>query len=117
MKSHKDLIAYQKSYKLALQIYKVTQNFSKSEIYGLTAQMRRAAISVPSNIAEGDRRGSRNEYIQFLRIAFGPYSELETQISLAVDLGFLSQEQSGSISGLVNDIGGLLTNLIKSLRQ
>ena len=71
---------------------------------------------MPSNIAEGYRRGSRKEYVQFLRIAFGSYGELETQISLSVDLKLLSKEDRDSIAGLVDDIGGLLTNLIRSLK-
>ena len=97
MKSYKDLIAYQKAYKLALEIYRITQKFPDSEKYGLSMQMRRAAVSIPSNIAEGYRRGSRKEYVQFLRIAFGSHSELETQISLSVDLKFLSREEKDSV--------------------
>ena len=116
MKNYKDLIVYQKAYKLALEIYRITRKFPTEEMYGLTAQMRRAAVSMPSNIAEGYRRGSRKEYVQFLRIAFGSYGELETQISLSVDLKLLSKEDRDSIAGLVDDIGGLLTNLIRSLK-
>ena len=82
IQSYKDLLAYQKAYELALEVYKVTNKFPKEEAYGLVSQTRRAAISIPSNIAEGYRRGSRKEYIQFLNIAYGSAAELETQISL-----------------------------------
>ena len=116
MRNYRDLIAYQKSYKLTLQIYKATRSFPKEETYGLAAQMKSAAVSIPSNIAEGYRRSSRKEFVQFLRIAFGSYSELETQISLSIDLKFLPKEGRDSILGLMNDIGGLLTNLIRSLK-
>jgi len=115
MESYKDLIAYQKAYKLAFEIYQMTQKFPKEEIYGLSMQMRRAAVSIPSNIAEGYRRGSRREYVQFLRIAFGSYSELETQISLSADLKLLSNEDRVLLLELVDDVGRLLTKLISSL--
>ena len=116
MRDYRDLIAYKKAYRLALEVYKITRKLPKEETYGLTSQMRRAAISIPSNIAEGYRRRSRKEYVQFLRVAFGSYGELETQIALSVDLGFLTKEETNPITGLLNDIGGLLTNLIRSLK-
>lgn len=80
--SYKDLIVWQKAMDLIVAIYKLTEEFPKSEIYGLTAQMRRSAISIPSNIAEGRRRGSRKDYRQFLIMAYGSGSELETQIEI-----------------------------------
>ncbi|MFA6450845.1 MAG: four helix bundle protein [bacterium] len=86
MKSHKELIAYQKSYHLCLDVYKITKTFPKEEMYGIVSQMRRAAVSIPSNIAEGYARKNRTEYIQFLRIACGSLAELETQLSLSKDL-------------------------------
>ena len=116
MGTYKDLIAYQKAYRLALEVYRATSKFPKSEQYGLAMQMRRSAVSTPSNIAEGYRRGSRKEYIRFLRVAFGSCSELETQISLSVDLKFLLDNDKKILLGLVNDVGRLLTNLIKSLK-
>ena len=87
IKSYKELIAYSKSYELVKDIYKITNKFPKEELYGITSQMRRCAISIPSNIAEGYMRGSR-EYVQFLKIALGSCAELETQLSLSKDLGF-----------------------------
>lgn len=89
IKSYKELTAYTKSYEAVKSVYKITQRFPKEEIYGLVTQMRRAAISVPSNIAEGYMRG-RNEYIQFLKIALGSCAELETQLSLSRDMGLCS---------------------------
>ena len=92
LKSYKDLIAYQKAYALALKIYNATENFPKAEQYGLVQQMRRASVSIPSNIAEGYRRKNRKEYIQFLNIAYGSSGELDTQMSLAHDLGMLQED-------------------------
>ena len=91
IKSYKDLIAYQKGYKLALEIYKITKNYPKEEIYGLISQMRRSAVSIPCNIAEGYRRGHRKEYLQFLHMAYGSCSELETLLSLSRDLGYIER--------------------------
>lgn len=117
MKSYKDLTVYQKGYELTLQVYRLTQEFPKEEMYGLTSQMRRAAVSIPSNIAEGYRRGSRKEYIQFLRIAFGSCSELETQVSLAYDLKFLSDKDRNTLIDSVNGVEKMLAGLIKALRK
>ena len=114
MNSYKDLVAYQKAYRLTIEIYRVTKDFPKEEIYGISSQMRRAAVSIPSNIAEGYRRGSRKESVQFLRIALGSCSELETQVSLSY---FLSEEKKGVIAGVIEDVEKLLTRLIQSLKE
>ncbi len=81
--SYKDLIVWQRAVELVVEIYKLTEDFPKEEIYGLTAQMRRSAVSIPSNIAEGRFRGTKKDYSQFLRIAYGSGAELETQIEIA----------------------------------
>ena len=86
VKSYKELIAYKRSYELVKVIYRITKKFPKEEIYGMTSQMRRSAISIPSNIAEGYMKGTR-EYIKFLKIALGSCAELETQLSLSEDIG------------------------------
>lgn len=86
LKSYKDLIVWQKSIELVKETYKSTSQFPKNEIYGLSSQMRRAAISIPSNIAEGYSRKSRKDYAHFLRVAYGSSTELETQIVIAKDL-------------------------------
>lgn len=89
IQSYKELEAYKKSYEFVIKIYNITQSFPKEEIYGLVSQVRRSVISIPSNIAEGYRRGSK-EYVHFLKVALGSCAELETQLSLSKDLGFCS---------------------------
>jgi four helix bundle protein len=116
LKSYKDLIAYQKAYALALKIYNATENFPKAEQYGLVQQMRRASVSIPSNIAEGYRRKNRKEYIQFLNIAYGSSGELDTQMSLAHDLGMLQEDDFIVVQRLTEEVSKLLFNLIKSLK-
>lgn len=91
IKSYKELTAYIRSYEAVKVVYQMTQRFPKEEMYGIVTQMRRAAVSVPSNIAEGYMRG-HNEYIQFLKIALGSCAELETQLSLSRDLKFCSSD-------------------------
>ena len=114
IESYKDLIVYQKSYALSLEIYKATIKYPSSEIYGLTSQMRRAAVSIPCNISEGYRRG-RKEYVQFLRIAQGSCSELETLISLSRDLNLLDDKSYVALYSIQEEISRLLMGLIKSL--
>jgi len=113
----KDLIVWKKSYELTLLIYKITKEFPKAEIYGITSQMRRSAISIPSNIAEGYRRQHTGEYLQFLSIAFGSCSELETQILLARDIGFLGENNFTSVHELCLEISKMLNSLIVSLEK
>ena len=92
--SHKDLKVWQESMTLVENIYKITSEFPKEEMYGLTSQIKRASISVPSNIAEGAGRKSNVEYMRFLYIALGSLSELETQLEIAVRLSFTSHNES-----------------------
>lgn len=113
--SYKDLIVYQKAYVLALEIYKATDAFPGTEKFGLVSQLRRCAVSIPSNIAEGYRRG-RNEYLQFLRIAFGSCSEFETQISLSKDLGYLKSEDFQRLYSLQEETSKLLATVIRKMR-
>jgi four helix bundle protein len=113
--SYKDLIVYQKSYHLSLEVYRVTKKFPSSEIYGLVSQMRRSAISIPCNISEGYRRGHRKEYIQFLYMAQGSCGELETLISLSKDLGFLDEQTFENLYQPQDEISRLLRGLISSL--
>lgn len=88
--SYKDLVAYQKSYQLVIDVYRISKAFPSEELYGLTNQIRRCSVSIPSNIAEGYMRGTR-EYLHFLKIALGFAAELETQLSLCHDLGYLQK--------------------------
>ena len=89
LKNFKELKVWEKSYQLSLSIYKITTEFPNDEKFGLTSQVRRAAVSIPSNIAEGYGRRTRADYIKFLHIAYGSCCELETQILLSGDLGFM----------------------------
>src|SRR4030067_3372359 len=93
LKNYKELKVLEKSYQLCLDVYKITMSFPKEERYGLTSQIRRAAVSVPSNIAEGYGRKTTREYIQALYIAYGSNCELETQILLSADLGYIKAEK------------------------
>ena len=113
-KSFKDLIVWQKAYKLVLEIYKITKDFPKSENYGLSQQMRRAAVSIPSNIAEGYGRKHRAEYRQFISIAYGSLSELETQYLLATDLKYMSRSEI--IEKLSKEVGGMLYRMLNPIR-
>ena len=117
IKSYKDLVVYQRSYKLALEIYQVTRSFPKEEVYGLTSQMRRSAVSVPCNIAEGYRRGHRKEYLQFLHVAYGSCGELETLLSLSHDLGFIEKGNFEMLYSLQEETSRLLRGLILSLSK
>jgi len=105
IRSYKDLIVWQKAFKLALNVYEVTKKFPKEEVYGLTSQMRRCAISIPSNIAEGYARHRRLEYIQFLQIAFASGAELETQLLIAKELGLVGQDE---VMKMLNSLIGKL---------
>ena len=117
MQSYKDLIVYQKGYKLSLEIYQATQNYPKEEIYGLTSQMRRSAVSIPCNIAEGYRRGHRKEYIQFLYMAQGSCGELETLMSLSYDLGMFDKNTFEKLYPMQEEVSKLLRGLITSLSK
>ena len=108
--SFKDLIVWQKSYKLVLEIYTITKDFPKSETYGLSQQMRKAAVSIPSNIAEGYGRKHKAEYNQFLSIAYGSLLELETQFLLAKDLRYVSESQI--VEKLLKEVGSMLYRML-----
>lgn len=113
MTTHKDLIVWQKSMNLVTLVYKMTNQFPKEEIYGLTSQMRRAAVSIPSNIAEGHGRFSEKELIRFLFISLGSSAELETQLILANNLGFLNQADFKQLQELNSEVVKMLSALIR----
>ena len=108
---YKELIVWQKALVLVKQIYLVTQTFPHSEMYGLVNQMRRAAVSVPSNIAEGQARKTSAEFSRFLSISQGSLAELETQLIIARDLGYLSDMQFGENASLHDEISRMLVAL------
>ncbi len=113
--SYRELMVWQKAVELVTEIYKVTQSFPDAEKFGLTSQIRRCAVSVPSNIAEGQGRNSPGEFLQFLGIAKGSLCELETQIIIATNLKFLSENES--LLRKTEEIGKMLTGLRKSIRK
>lgn len=113
--SYQDLVGWQKSMALVSEIYRHTQNFPANEIYGLTSQIRRAAVSVPSNIAEGQGRLSPGEFKQFLGHARGSVFEIETQLRIAHDLGYLSRQATNDLLDRVQEIGRILSGLLASL--
>ena len=115
LSSYKELKVWQRSIELVAEIYKLTDNFPKSELYGITNQMRRAAVSVPSNIAEGYIRKHRQEYIQFLRISFGSGGELETQIIIAKKIGLSSVKNFENSEKLLDEVMKMLNKLISAL--
>ena len=117
IQSHKDLIVWQKAMDLVIEIYKLTQTFPKEELYGLSQQMRRAAIAIPSNIAEGYQRNHIKEYIQFLFIAKSSGSELETQLIITRRLHFGNPDQQIKAEELLTEIIKMLTKLISRLNS
>lgn len=113
-KSFKDLIVWQKSYKLVIKIYELTKNFPKAELYCLSQQLQRCAISISSNIAEGYGRTYNKEYRQFLSIAYGSICELETQYLLSIDLGFVKRDVE--VENLTKEVGSMLYRMINPIR-
>ncbi|EKE20206.1 MAG: s23 ribosomal protein [uncultured bacterium] len=113
--SFRNLTVWDKGMELAEEIYKITAKFPREEVYGLTSQMRRCAVSVPSNIAEGRQRGSRNEMRQFFSISYGSAGELETQLELAVRLKFIDKTATIRAESLLCEVQKILVTMIKKL--
>ena len=113
VKTHKDLDVSKKSMDFITLLYKVTTNFPKDEIYGLTNQMRRAAVSIPSNIAEGAARKSNKEYIQFLYIALGSAAELETQLLTSKNVNYIDDKSFDLLIKERDEIARMLFGLIR----
>jgi four helix bundle protein len=116
-RSYRDLIAWQKAMKLAIRIYAATQPFPKEERYGITNQLRRAAVSVPSNIAEGQARFSQKEFHHFLSQARGSLVEIETQLLIAKDLKYLAPANADGLLAAADELGRLLNGLIASIKS
>jgi four helix bundle protein len=115
VRSYRDLTAWQKSMLLVREVYLCTRDFPSHETYGLRAQLRRCAVSVPSNIAEGQGRRSTGEFKQFLGHARGSLMEVETQILMARDLGYINSEQTATLLQVAAEAGRLLNGLFSSL--
>jgi len=117
LRSYRDLQVWQKSYATSLSVYRLTRRFPPDELYGLVSQMRRAAISVPSNIAEGYGRHTSAEFLRSLRIAYGSNCELETQTMLACDLGLMNAEESAELRQSIKEIELMLSSLMRTVRR
>jgi len=102
---------------LVKEVYKETRNFQKEELYGLTNQIRRSAISIPSNISEGHLRQHRSEFIQFMSIALGSLAELETQILIGKELGYITNERTEYLIDQMNSVGKMIRGLMKKLTK
>ena len=117
MSCYKDLIVWQKSMELTTNIYKLTIDFPKEELYGLVSQIRRSAVSIPSNIAEGQARKYVQDFFHFLSIAQGSLAELETQILISVNLGYTTEDKVQSLYKEMQSIGKMITQLQKNINQ
>jgi four helix bundle protein len=115
VRTHKELLVWRRSVSLASRIYATTERFPSVDCYGLSAQMRRSAVSVASNIAEGAARGSRLEYIRFISIARGSLSELETQICICTELRLI--DEASGLEELAAEVGRMLTGLTRRLKE
>ena len=116
IRDYKDLVVWQKGMQLAKQVYQLTQSFPTEEKFGLVSQMRRAAVSVPSNIAEGQARNTTGEFVQFVSHAEGSLAELDTQLRLSVELGFCRESAVRSVQELVIEEQKMLKSLRRSLK-
>ena len=114
---HRDLIAWQKAMKLTVAIYRATAAFPRAEVFGLTAQLRKAAVSVPSNLAEGSARRTSADFLSFLHIARGSQAELDTQLRLALFLGYLPENTGTDLLAQTDEVGRLLTAVIHGVRR
>jgi four helix bundle protein len=115
MKTYKDLIVWQKSIELVIEMYKITDQFPKEEIFGLTSQIRRAVVSIPSNIAEGKMRGGNIEFKRFLLISFASGAEVETQLLIAKKLPKTSKLDYNKVESVLEEVMKMLNKLISQL--
>jgi four helix bundle protein len=111
MNGHRDLVVWQKAMGLVREVYRATRTFPSDEMYGLTGQIRRAAVSIPSNLAEGHGRNSRREFRQFIGQARGSLTELETQLEIARDLGHLARAQAAELLSRASEVGRMINGL------
>jgi four helix bundle protein len=112
-KSYKDLIVWRKSLALVKIVYQTTKEFPKDEVFGLISQMRRSAVSIASNIAEGACRGTKKDYVQFLRVALGSAAELETQLIVSFELGYVEKYAYVSLVECITEVSKMINAMIK----
>jgi four helix bundle protein len=117
VKSYKDLEVWQKAMDLVVECYRATKEFPKSEVYGLASQLRRAAVSIPANIAEGHARKSSREFVQHLSIAYSSLAELETHVQIAQRLDYISADKTSSLLETTAEIGRMLNRLRQSIEK
>jgi four helix bundle protein len=117
IQSFRDLVVWQKGVDLVTEIYRLTQKFPKDELFGLTSQIRRAAVSIPSNVAEGRGKSSKGEFQQFLHHSMGSLAEVETQIIIAQNLGYLTAAEIEPVMEIIAEVGRLLNGLLTSLKK
>ena len=117
VRSYRDLRVWQYGMDLVVECYRATRTFPKDELYGLVSQMRRAAVSIPSNIAEGHGRLYTGQYLQHVSVANGSLMELETQILISARLGFLTAEETKTLLSRTADLGRMLAGLLRKLQQ
>lgn len=117
IKSYRDLIVWQKAKSVAVLVYKLTEDFPQTDLCGLTSQMRRAAVSIASNIAEGHGRGTKKEFHHFLHIAYGSGAELETQFEIALELGKLKQGEYEEALGMLDEVMRMLNALMRKVKD
>ncbi len=111
----KQLIAWQKAMDFVVEVYQATAKFPSEERFGLTSQVRRASVSIPSNIAEGQGRGPTLDFVRYLKIARGSLQEVDTQLTLAIRLGFLPQEHYDRLSEMIAELAKIVSGLIRSI--
>ncbi|MEW6388799.1 MAG: four helix bundle protein [Thermodesulfobacteriota bacterium] len=117
VQSYRDLVAWKKAVELVTDIYRLTQGFPKEEMFGLISQLRRAAVSIPSNIAEGHARTSRKEFQHFLSNARGSVAELETQLIISYNLAFINQTDLNRLLDQVAEVGRIINGLLTALKK
>ena len=116
VKDYRELIVWQKAIDLVEMVYRVTGSFPKEELYGLTSQIRRAAVSIPSNVAEGQARNTTSDFLHFLAIARGSLKEVETQVTIARRLGYIDDRKEVELVSLTEEVSRLISGLMNSLK-
>jgi four helix bundle protein len=117
VRRYTDLVAWRKAMDLVEEVYRLTKSFPKEELYGLSSQLRRSAVSIPSNVAEGHCRNGRREFVHHLSIALGSLGDVETQVLIAQRLGYIDESASTNAAALASETGRLLVGLMHSLEK